>query len=251
LVRIRASVRIDLNSVLPSLSLTPVHRVAKGPIDFASNVLRADLQVIRRLDIAQNTWANPLLSALEDSLTAEGTSRTLDVLVSELLQPSMMDFDRTNGDPLAYFAPVLCAIRICPTLPVPLARDVVNGYLPRIFDDTLHQSNSGAAHILAALLKGTLILTAELYPMKNIADVLAEHVVYELLYQKSRPGPTDGRPIKKSRSSKSSTGRPEQGSQGSQAAISDASQAALRVLCTALGGDEELKRRWSSFGRLV
>ncbi|RSH95318.1 mediator complex subunit [Saitozyma podzolica] len=159
----------------------PDPSLTKGPIDFASNVLRADLQVVRRLDIAQNTWANPLLSALEDSLTAEGTSRTLDVLVSELLQPSMMDFDRTNGDPLAYFAPVLCAIRICPTLPVPLALEVVDGYLPRMFDDALHQANSGSAHILAALLKGTLILTAELYPMKNTADVLAEHVVEELL----------------------------------------------------------------------
>jgi hypothetical protein len=124
---------------------------------------------------------------------------------------------------------------------------LVNQLVPTFFDCKV-KPTSNSAFALASLLKASIVLAVELQPAAKSADILVEHLIDELRYQKSRSTSANGPARKKFRSLRSLK-RSNAGE--TVLPLSLAATGALRVMCGALGGDEELRARWPAFGSLV
>lgn len=184
--------------------------------------------------MAQHPWSGPFLADLVDCLSSEGPIPVLEVMLAELNHPSL-DFDRTKGDPLAYFAPLLCALSLNGNRP--MVEDLISVYLPGIFDISGKRPESTEIYGLCGLIKHTLSLTAHLLP--EVADHLAEILVSDIDDRSNRPVADEPSLAKKRKLANSSRG-----------SITSTQKAMLDMMKNVLAADEELGVRWSRMKRL-
>ncbi len=208
-------------------------------------VLRAELQSLRHLDLRQPHWTKTLLEALESSLMAEGPLRTVELIIREVLQASVIDLGNSAGDPLEHFAVALLSLRFSPTSPMPTVATFILQYLPSLFDsgstaltgNLPSQSTPYATTALARLIKQSLLATADIHPAdegRSVADALVDHMIEELRYQGSRPVAQADVQSGKKAPKVVRAGR----------VMSAVQKEMLDGLCGLFEGDEEMRSRW-------
>lgn len=201
------------------------------------NVFRSQLHVIRHLALTQHPWSGPFLADLEDCLASAGPTALLHVIYSELVRPSL-DFDRSNGDPLMYLGPLLCAIPLGGRRP--MIEDLVSSFLIRYIEYPDPTATSAEVYQLCELVKTSLLLLDHMEvgskTDEGIAALLLRNLVADLDGFKARrsSGDTEGTG-KKSRKRKHG---------GVSRSLGPGQTAILDVVDKVLRSDNELRSRW-------
>ena len=188
------------------------------------------LGLTRTLNLASATWPKLILDALDRSLAAEGPSRTLSTISSQVVD------GRGLGDgTIVYIASLVLAQKVSVYFK-PLYTLFVDTTLSSLFDSRTSPLNPPATVVdatetLARMIKQVLLLVSLLDP--SSASALAKEIAAELGYHRSRPvaGATSAESGPKRKRIK----RDE---------MSQESHAALEALTTALSNDEDLRNKW-------
>ena len=186
------------------------------------------------------------------------------MIVQEVLTTVRLPLGTVAEDGFTHFVVLAIILRLSAYTPT-LMGQLIDAVFPSIFEANsklslpLIQPNtaSSATAGLARLLRHGLIMTGDLDPARG--DVLADHLLDEIAYQRARP---------RSRSRANETkglmvngvlndglghgrGRKKTSVINDVQPLSDELRRVLEALCGALGYDDELKSRWSRFGELV
>jgi hypothetical protein len=196
--------------------------------------------------MTQQPWSGPFLADFQDCLVSEGPLPMLEVLYSELVRPSL-EFDRANGDPLAYFVPILLALTVDKYRP--LAEELITTFVPRFIESpSAAPASTSDAYQLSSLIKASLFVLAELEPSRDdsgpiasLAERLAEGLAEDLGALGRRSVVETG--IKRVRKRKLADGLGK--------ALEAGQKALLEGMRKALSSDEELCARFPALAKIA
>ncbi|ORX39073.1 mediator complex subunit Med5-domain-containing protein [Kockovaella imperatae] len=203
--------------------------------------LRSEIQIVRNLNLAPESWASSLIKAMERALRVYPTASVSHLILEQLLQPT----SALSGelDPFTAFSCLLLDLRFKATSPITGSQSFIDASIPALFDvdsaivnDQIPISNLLLpVTSLCRATKHILLFASALNASQS--DTLAHHLIDELLHLRARIS-TDGQ------EKNAKVKRRDPGMNSQQKAV-------LEALAGALGADEELRDRWSRFGELV
>ncbi|CAD6565061.1 MAG: hypothetical protein TREMPRED_000675, partial [Tremellales sp. Tagirdzhanova-0007] len=211
--------------------------------------LRTELRSLRQLHSLASTWAVTLVDTLEAATDIGGSMWTLELIILEVLQTSLVESENVAGGPFAHFATFLLSLRLSSRSSTPSIVSFVDDCFPLLFDSKLSAFSeilqpSTAVHVgpvLARLIKRSLLTVAAIYPEQDgqsFANDLAEHFMAVMSKQLRRPVEANNH----SRTKKTGkTGR-------SREASTEVQRAVLEDVRVLLVGDEDIKSRWPEWG---
>lgn len=194
--------------------------------------LRSDLQLLRQVGMAPPNWAAHVVSSITRSIKSEGAGPTVDVLMGEVLAPSMPDQSQEWNDSLPQLLTYPLVTRIGNS-ETPLLVPLIIDYLPELLDRRVDQYLPRNISAFALLIRSSLLVLLEIDA--SLANHLATALVDEMTYQLARS--VDDAGSKKPRTIRGARG------------ISTGSRAIVERLKVVMG-DEEVKGKLEACKRL-
>lgn len=226
-------VRLPYNdSKLRLARLTAQATISIAPLE----TFRAALQVTRRFDFAPPDWTTTLLSTMATAREVEDDLSIITLLLSELCNPPNIEMTQGYDDPLVPMAALL--LGVTSQRDGPLIETLLERNLPILLDGHSQMFILNNPQPLVKAIRLSMVLLDVISP--GLAKRVADRLVEELLYQRSRPSAEQ-------RDSNGPLKRPATGVR--QRPNSGTGKTTVDMLIKALD-DEELKVKWSSLSRL-
>ena len=212
-------------------------------------MLQALRTALRQLHLLDPNWAVTLIDTLETAMDTAGSTRTLDLIISEVLQTSIVESENLAGGPLTHLATFLLILRLSPGQYTPLIALFVEAVFPSLFDSMMvafpeilqPRTAPYVAAVIARLTKRSLLTVADVYPAQAsqcFADDLAEKFMAVLEKQLRRPV-VQFEPKRTQKTGKiGKTGKP----------LTAVQRSVLEEVHGLLVGDEDIRSRWPGWG---